>query len=188
MLPKIIAFSGAHGTGKSTIIEELRKDSRYICLDSVTRTTTSQAERRIDFGTDLNQTQLRIFEAIKENASQIIQLKWDNNDSGKVIAMDRSFIDFYAYCKNFYVRNLISHKTFNTISEWTWYLTELIDTFFYLPIEFNLVDDGIRNMDEVLRQGVDTVIREQLFRVGKTVELTGNLQQRLTRINHTLWG
>lgn len=185
-MAKVVAFSGSHGTGKSTLIEELRKDSRYICLDSVTRTTTNQAERRIDPDADLDQTQLRIFEAIKVNALEITRLKWDS-PRDKVIAMDRSFVDFYAYCKNFYVRNLISHKTFDKISEWTSRLTGLVDTFFYLPIEFNLVDDGVRNMNETLRQGVDTVIREELFKIGRTVELTGNLQQRLRRINTTLW-
>lgn len=184
-MAKIVAMCGAHGTGKSTLVEELRKDPRYVCINSVTRTMTNQAERRIDPDIDLDQTQLRILNAIRENAQDI--QKQGKTLEDKVIVMDRSFVDFYAYSKNFYVRTLISHKTFKIISEWFSTLTSLVDTFFYLPIEFNLVNDGIRNMDVTLREGVDRVIREQLFKVGRTVELTGTLRNRLVRIENTLW-
>lgn len=185
-MAKIVAFCGAHGTGKSTLVEELRKDPRCICIDSVTRTNTTQAERRIDPDIDMDQTQLKILEAIKSKVHDLRELKYAlGND--KVIVLDRSAIDFYAYCKNFLVKNLISYKTFEKVENQLWDLTRIIDRFYYLPIEFNLIDDGVRNLDEDLRQGVDKVIREQLLKFGRTVELTGTLQTRLFRLNRTLW-
>ena len=185
-MARVIAFCGAHGTGKSTLVEELRKDSRCICIDSVTRTNTSQAERRIDPDIDMDQTQLKILEAIEDKIHDLKELKHAIGDD-KIIVLDRSAIDFYAYCKNFLVKNRIRHKTFERVENQLWDLTRVIDRFYYLPIEFNLVDDGVRNMSEDLRQGVDKVIREQLFKYGRTVELTGTLQQRLDRLNRTLW-
>ena len=80
-----------------------------------------------------------------------------------------------------------SPETFEKIESQLWDLTRIIDRFYYLPIEFNLIDDGVRNMSEDLRQGVDKVIREQLFKFGRTIELTGTLQDRLGRLNRTLW-
>lgn len=186
-MAKVIAFCGAHGTGKSTIVNELRKDPRCICIDSVTRTQTSQAERRIDKKLkDLDQTQLNILEAIKVNAEKIRELKESLPDD-KILVMDRSSFDFYAYSKNFFAKNLLTHRTMNEIEDELPNLVDFVDLFYYLPIEFNLVDDGVRNMDEDLRKGVDRVIREQLFWTGRTVELTGTLQRRLNRINQTLW-
>ena len=187
-MAKVIAFCGAHGTGKSTIVNELRKDPRCICIDSVTRTQTSQAERRIDRRLkDLDQTQLNILEAIKANAEKIRELKESLPDD-KILVMDRSSFDFYAYSKNFFVKNLLTHRTMNEIEDELPNLVDFIDLFYYLPIEFNLVDDGIRNMDEDLRKGVDRVIREQLFWTGRTVELNGTLQKRMRKIHTTLLG
>lgn len=187
-MAKVIAFCGAHGTGKSTIVNELRKDPRCICIDSVTRTQTSQAERRIDRRLkDLDQTQLNILEAIKVNAEKIRELKESLPDD-KILVMDRSSFDFYAYSKNFFVKNLLTHRTMNEIEDELPKLVDFIDLFYYLPIEFNLVDDGIRNMDEDLRKGVDKVIREQLFWTGRTVELNGTLQKRMSKIHTTLLG
>lgn len=187
-MAKVIAMCGAHGTGKSTIVNELRKDPRCICIDSVTRTQTSQAERRIDRRLkDLDQTQLNILEAIKVNAEKIRELKESLPDD-KILVMDRSSFDFYAYSKNFFVKNLLTHRTMNEIEDELPKLVDFIDLFYYLPIEFNLVDDGIRNMDEDLRQGVDKVIREQLFWTGRTVELNGTLQKRMSKIHTTLLG
>lgn len=187
-MAKVIAFCGAHGTGKSTIVNELRKDPRCICIDSVTRTQTSQAERRIDRKLkDLDQTQLNILEAIKVNAEKIRELKESLPDD-KILVMDRSSFDFYAYSKNFFVKNLLTHRTMNEIEDELPKLVDFIDLFYYLPIEFNLVDDGIRNMDEDLRKGVDKVIREQLFWTGRTVELNGTLQKRMSKIHTTLLG
>ena len=187
-MAKVVAMCGAHGTGKSTIVNELRKDPRCICIDSVTRTQTSQAERRIDGKLkDLDQTQLNILEAIKVNAEKIRELKESLPDD-KIIVMDRSSFDFYAYSKNFFVKNLLRHRTMNKIEDELPKLVDFIDLFYYLPIEFNLVDDGIRNMSEELRQGVDKVIREQLFWTGRTVELNGTLQKRMSKIHTTLLG
>ena len=187
-MAKVIAMCGAHGTGKSTIVNELRKDPRCICIDSVTRTQTSQAERRVDGKLkDLDQTQLNILEAIKVNAEKIRELKESLPDD-KIIVMDRSSFDFYAYSKNFFVKNLLRHRTMNKIEDELPKLVDFIDLFYYLPIEFNLVDDGIRNMSEELRQGVDKVIREQLFWTGRTVELNGTLQKRMSKIHTTLLG
>lgn len=187
-MAKVIAMCGAHGTGKSTIVNELRKDPRCICIDSVTRTQTSQAERRIDRRLkDLDQTQLNILEAIKVNAEKIRELKESLPDD-KILVMDRSSFDFYAYSKNFFVKNLLTHRTMNEIEDELPKLVDFIDLFYYLPIEFNLVDDGIRNMDEDLREGVDKVIKEQLFWTGRTVELNGTLQKRMSKIHTTLLG
>ena len=184
-MARVVALSGAHGTGKSTLVEELSKDPRCICIDSVTRTNTTQAERRIDGVEDLDQTQLSILKAIGEKVREIRELKRTLPDD-KIIVLDRSYVDFYAYCKNFLVKNLIRHKTFEFVELKFYDLTRYIDCFFYLPIQFNIVDDGVRSLDTDLQQGVDRVIREQLFKVGRTVELTGTVKDRLGRINRTL--
>ena len=185
-MAKVVAICGAHGTGKSTLVEELRKDPRCECVGSVTRTNTTQAERRIDGTQDLDEAQLQILTAIQGKVHDLKQLKQVLEDD-KILVLDRSAIDFYAYSKNFWIKGLITDKTFSRIERQIWDLTNFIDRFYYLPIEFSIQDDGVRSLDVDLQHKVDTVIREQLFKCGRTVELTGTVQQRLDKLNQTLW-
>lgn len=185
-MAKVVAFCGAHGTGKSTLVEELCKDPKYIQIISATRSNTNQEERRIDPDLDLDQTQLRILEAMQAKVPDVLKLKDDPKTSDQIIVLDRSAIDFYAYSTVFSIENRIRHSTLEKIDNAIWNLINYIDLFFYLPIEFALVDDGVRNMDEGLRRAVDYLIREQLFRYGHTVELRGTMQHRLTKFKNAI--
>lgn len=187
-MAKVVAMCGAHGTGKSTLVEELRKDPRCVCIDSVTRTNTTQAERRIDSDIDMDQTQLKILEAIKSKVHDLKELKYALGDD-KIIVLDRSAIDFYAYCKNFLVKGLIRHSTFEKVRSQLWDLTRIVDRFFFIRPEFGIKDDGVRSLDKDLQKNVDQTIKETLERPAfmcRTKVISGTVEERMCQVNETL--
>ena len=132
-------LTGTHSTGKSTLLTALKgiyPDAYF--TDSSTRDVTTKEERRLDVISD--QTQRNIFHRIleKEVMIDLVSRKRD-------VFMDRSFIDFVAYTNVFHNRGHLS-KTFRDamVKELTKRLG-YYDTVFYLPIEFKIVDDGIRS-------------------------------------------
>ena len=58
----------------------------------------------------------------------------------------------------------------------------LMTMFFYLPIEFPIVDDGLRSLDINFQSKIDEMYRDFLkSAVVAYVELSGNEEQRLEK-------
>ena len=101
--------------------------------------------------------------------------------------MDRCCFDFLSYTKAFYEKKLLKKEVYEEIVEGCEGLWTNIDVFFYLPIEFKIVDDGIRSLDEDLRQMVDRNVRESLFWYPvQAVELTGSVLQRVKKVEEVI--
>lgn len=183
----IVALTGSHSTGKSTLLE-LLKDWDYpniVCIDSVTRATISDKERRIDGEVDLNQAQIEMANTI---AAKVSQIEIENKKHPEnTYVLDRCVFDFLAYSKSFFDRGLINLNTWKIINEVCSMCWQSIDIFFYLPIEIELVDDGVRSLDEDLRQKVDRYILDQLLWNGvKALRLEGTKMERLSTVVHTI--
>lgn len=183
----IVAFTGSHSTGKSTIVNDLKGcdwlKAKYV--DSVTRSTISTAERRIDRVTNLDQAQQAIADSICKRMKEIVEESKDNPDT--VYVLDRCVFDFLAYSKSFRDNDLITEETFYNIQEQCRNLWKNIDIFFYLAIEFDIVDDGERSVDNLLRHKVDEYILDQLLwnRV-RAAKITGTKAERLATVASTI--
>lgn len=179
----IAAFCGSHSTGKSTLLEFFRERVGYVCIDSVTRSSTTKAERRIDGISDLNKVQLQMCNNI---LSKNLEIKKQYEGSNQIVLLDRCPIDFLAYTKCFVDRGLVSSDTYLNIKVQLEPLFHNLDVVFYAPLEFGIVDDGIRSLDEKLREDVDKTILELLlwYQI-RTVRLQGSVRQRLEQIHET---
>lgn len=178
----IAAFCGSHSTGKSTLLEYFRGREGYVCIDSVTRSSTSTEERRIDGIESLDEVQLKICNNIIVKMSEIVQMQ--KADSSKVYLLDRCAVDFMAYTKCFVDKKLVQPETYNKISELISPFLHAIDVIFYTPLEFDIVDDGVRSLDEELRRNVDdTILDLLLWNKVTTVRLKGSVRQRLEKIH-----
>lgn len=181
----IICFTGSHSTGKSTLVEFFKGKEGFVCLDSCTRTTISDKERKIDGISSLDRTQLRMMEGVRSRMAEIVEM--NIKDPEKVYVMDRCCFDFLSYTKAFYEKKLLKKEVYEEIVEGCEGLWTNIDVFFYLPIEFKIVDDGIRSLDEDLRQMVDRNVRESLFWYPvQAVELTGSVLQRVKKVEEVI--
>lgn len=187
---KKFALVGSHSTGKTTLLEKL-KDlyPEMHFTHSVTRSITSDKERKLEDITD--DTQQRVLEGIKEKEKELVEIGKEKN-----IFMDRSYLDFAAYSEAFYKRDLISYDLLAEIVKGCDQRLEdkdpySYDILFYLPIEFEISDDGIRNTDSELQSEVDLIIQDLLivakeqFDV-KIVHITGPIEERIKKIQDAL--
>lgn len=159
----VIAFTGSHSTGKSSIVEAFKGKTGIVCLNSCTRSTITAEERRVDGIDDLNTSQLNILKAIEIKVQEIKKLSEENPNT--IYLMDRCIFDFIAYSKSFYKKGLLSKSVLEFIEKRAKDLYSFIDLIVYVPIEFDIVDDGVRSLDNNLRKAVDKEIQNQILNV-----------------------
>ena len=181
----IVVLTGSHSCGKSTLVEFFRGKEGFTCVDSVTRNSTTTQERKIDGVEDLNETQMRILNNIKEATKEIVRMNKENPD--QVYLVDRCVFDFMAYSRAFYDRGLLSPYTLQKILEECKQIWNVYDLVCYLGIEFDIVDDGVRSLDEDLRKDVDKYILNQLlWNPVKAVKLDGSVRQRVESLQNAI--
>jgi nicotinamide riboside kinase len=178
----IYTLTGTHSTGKSTLLGKLKEIyPNFHFNDSSTREVTSKEERRLEDISDDSQN--RLFKAIEIKELELLQVS-------KILPtfMDRSFVDFTAYTLAFNKQGKIS-DTFAAIMQYECekrLSTNQYDLIFYLPIEFDIVDDGIRSIDKELQRLVDTEIKGLLLNQTNTITLSGNIDERLKQISNCI--
>lgn len=180
----IVVLTGAHSCGKSTLLEFFRGKEGYVCIDSVTRSTITPEERKVDNGVS-EEGQWRMYQAILEKTAEIRRM--NHEDPSKVYLLDRSVFDFIAYNRAFEKRGWLNSLAAEGIERGLKDLWENYDVVFYLPIEFKIVDDGVRSLDEDLRKDVDEEILNQiLWNKVRAVKLNGSVRQRVESIYDTI--
>lgn len=173
-------LTGTHSTGKSTLLAALKEvyPEAYF-NDSSTRDATTKEERRLEVITD--QTQRNIYHKILEKEVMLDLVSRKRN-----VFMDRSFIDFVAYTHAFYTRGHLSKNFRDAMVKELTKRLDYYDIVFYLPIEFEIVDDGIRSIDVELQKEVDSHIREMLSMFDSVVTLKGTLDERIAQIRNSI--
>jgi hypothetical protein len=173
---KKIYLVGAQGTGKTTILDELRK-AKLNCdfISEVTRKFNSEYGISIN-KESTNTTQLLIFNKYLE----LFLLK--NN-----FISDRSLIDVLAYTSYFVHLNENSNKI-EKVDKWLLRELDIIfreiknkieGTYFYFPIEFAVKKDDFRSEDEEYRKQIDNLILGCLahYRI-PYIEVRGSIEER----------
>lgn len=180
----IVVLTGAHSCGKSTLVEFFRGKEGFECIDSVTRDTITPEERKVDNGVS-EEGQLRILDAIWKKSIELCAA--NRKDPNKIYLLDRSVFDFIAYNRAFVKRGWLDAKIAEDIEDKLKDVPEMYDLVFYLPIEFKIVDDGVRSLDEDLRKDVDEEILNQvLWNKVRAVKLHGSVKQRVTNISRAI--
>lgn len=180
----IVVLTGAHSCGKSTLVEFFRGREGFECIDSVTRDTITPEERKVDNGVS-EEGQRRIYQAILKKTAEIRKMNAENPE--KIFLLDRSIFDFIAYNRAFVQRGLLSSSFAGELERGLEGLSDNYDLVFYLPIEFKIVDDGVRSLDEDLRKDVDEeILKQVLWNKVKAVKLHGSIKQRIESINRSI--
>lgn len=144
-------LTGAHSTGKSSLLDSIRDIPGYSFSESVTRTS----------GAILNQDgndegQLKILQAI-------IDYERKNDLYKKDYILDRSFIDFLAYTTYLHHHGKVSDETLKIIQDEFDKRKGYYTKVFYLPIEFDIVADGVRSESSTFQLEIDSIIRSILY-------------------------
>ena len=178
----IYTLTGTHSTGKSTLLSKLKEVyPNFYFNDSSTRDVTTKEERRLNEISDDSQNKL--FKAIEVKEVELLQVS-----NILPIFMDRSIVDFTAYTLTFNKQGKIS-DTFAAMMQYECekrLSKNQYDKIFYLPIEFDIVDDGIRSIDKELQRSVDIEIRTLLSNQTNVITLTGTIDERLKQISNCI--
>ena len=175
-----IAFTGAQGTGKSTLLNyladnDIKEVEGYTYVKEVTRRIQKQ------FNLDINEkgsltTQILII------TDHIVNLR-----KPKVI-MDRCILDALVY-----TRWLCDYNP--GIEPWVYDYCENVfksyidkyDIIFYLKPEFDLVSDGVRSDDVSFRDDIAELFETYINNYDvEVVPLTGTVKQRISQIKKAI--
>lgn len=166
-----ILFTGAQGTGKTSVMECLSNDVPKV--RNITRSTAKENNCAINTnGCDTSQK--LIFDAY---------LKALN--ANEFFVAERSLIDVYAYTLYQASIGMCSGKTVRLQLR---ILKEFVnkhknDIYVYFPIEFEIVADGTRSIDKEYQKAIDEYIQDTLkvLKV-KYITISGNIEHRVETI------
>lgn len=181
-----IVLCGSSGTGKTTILNELRNDPRFSEYHIVTEIVR-----------DLVKTQgIKINESGEASTQHLLFGTYKdifNNPQNYPFISDRSLIDVISYTATNFIRN-IEHDSalassladeleleFDYLKEFAQNRKDI--TWIYFPIEFATQPDGVRSLDEHYRAQVDKNMRTYLnLFIRDYLTVSGTVKERITQI------
>ena len=166
-----IIFTGAQGTGKTTILKKMGE--RYTVITEVVRNLSKKGVKINKDGDERGQKKIfneyvRLFE---ETPGEFVS--------------DRGLIDVVAYTIYLHRTGKVSEKFVNKqLKELHKFLMNHQNYIYcYFPIEFNVVDDGVRDLDEGFRKEVDEIIQSLLGAYHLNfIVMSGTIEERLDKI------
>lgn len=168
MVLKRIALVGSSSVGKTTVFELLKnRFSKYEFISETTRTVKSYDfpinERGID-STQLAISSLHLFNLLQPHH----------------LILDRCYLDLLVYSNRL---NDISPNTKAFIRNMWEKVKGEYTHLVYFPIEFSVVDDGVRSINEEWRKEVDEEFKVELERYGRQyLTVSGSPMQRVEQI------
>ena len=172
-----IAFTGAQGTGKTTLLNRLKHDSMFNLefefIDEITRRMTRKGLKINEGGDDM--TQLLIMNSHIKNS--LI----DN------VILDRCVLDGLVYTDWMYDNKKVSDWVRDYAENVFNLLINRYDHIFYLVPEFGLEDDGVRSTNLKFRDDIVDLFDHyiKLYKIPVTL-LSGTVEQRINKIKETI--
>lgn len=179
-----ILLTGTHGTGKSTLLQELVKDERFKNWDTVGGVTREAKE--IGFKINSSGDDETQYYCVAKDSLNLIT--YQNRDT----IFDRSLIDTYMYTMYLYQKNKDSENLYilTEILERLLYIyRDYFDYIFWLRPEFGLEDDGVREMNIEFQLHIDQNFKlffddrqpKNLYRI------SGNIEERVSLIKTVIF-
>jgi nicotinamide riboside kinase len=166
-------FTGTQSTGKSTILQYYKEKGVNVVTEVVRNLSKTKGVKVNELGDE--EGQKIIFETYKDILSNT------NN-----YISDRSMIDVAAYTQYLVCKGAIHPSIlWEQLAELDDFVNDNPDAvFFYFPIEFPVVDDGFRSLDEEFRKNIDNNIKNILDSRGiPYIEVRGTVDERINLIN-----
>jgi len=166
----MIILLGAHGTGKTTLLSELRNNRPDLYVTDGFSRPIKSAFLKMHSGVSEKDKQIMINELTCWN--------WKNNLDSEIYVSSRSVIDCYVYCRAF--------KWFDLSEEMLAFYKQNLPssaTYLYLPIEFPLQDDGMRYRGVEFQKEIDNILTDFItIESLSPITLSGSLYQRVDKL------
>jgi predicted ATPase len=167
---KRYAFCGAHGVGKSTILQTIKTYFEEWNLKLVDNSSNAKQLKEMGY-------------AINDNGKEFVQYVVTASHVSNFARpynwfADRCVVDGCAYM----MESGVDASCWHSITTQTHYFKHLYDQIFYIPIEFDMPKDGYRKVDEEYRHNVDKNMQEMLKDCTKVTRVHGSVEERVAII------
>lgn len=173
----IIGFTGAHSTGKTTLLMAMKEDKRFADYEFATEIARSLNLPINDDAEDYNNTQRALIDA---------HVKMLENAEKKKIITDRTMLDVCVYTTYLFLQRKVTISTLLYVLNIFSANKHKYDIVFYIRPEFDIVDDGVRSTKASFRESIaglfETFFKNDVHFKSKTKILTGTVQERLLTI------
>jgi len=181
-----IAFTGSHGVGKTTLITELRNELSNYKNVQVTKEVPRIICDIIDNPEYFRRNQNNLKKQLLIFFGQIIQEYDLSKLDSEILICDRTIFDHWAYTLYLFKDKLdddfikiIEHFMVKHMSNY--------DSIFYIPIEFEVEDDGTREDDKGFQKEVDSLIIGNLKKNSiPFFEINGTIKNRVQLVKNKL--
>lgn len=164
----MVVLIGAHGTGKSTLLNELKKYRKDLYVSDGWGRPIKEAGKIL--GLSNKEEQIII--------NTITKHRWNNDVSQSNFVCTRSIIDEWVYSTLMGHDDLLeSRKEIFAKSDYK------SVKYFYIPIEFDLEEDGVRYSGKEFQQRCDALMKDWIKEFDlDVVILTGTVEERLHKL------
>jgi len=178
---KHVALVGAHGVGKTTLINSLR--AHYIEEGLISIHTTPEIPREIcERAGDPEFFRRGVNEPLRQALILFGQATEDRTVISKsegLLISDRSVIDHWAYTTCLFEAEFKAASVFEHFEKMVVDYSKCYDALFYIGIEFPPRDDGTRESDADFQLDIDRRIRATLKRSAFSyTTLKGSVEER----------
>ena len=172
-----IVFTGAQGTGKTTVLDEF-KDRGFKVITEVVRQLSKQGVKINKDGDEDGQA--KILDVYKELLGEV-------SIAGYI--SDRCLVDVIAYsmylAEHGKVSNEFVQEQKNQLVEFKKSNPDIV--YCYYPIEFSVVADGVRDTDEDFRKAIDVNIQKILVEAGiQPIIVKGTVEERVAKVQRVV--
>ena len=170
---KNIILTGAQGTGKTTVLNMFKENTDYNVITEVVRNLSKKGIKINEQGNE--EGQKTIFNCYLDTFNE------HQNDLCSNWISDRGLTDVLSYSYYHYTKGDLS------LDEMNWEIYQLCKfnksnpniLYVYFPIEFDVVDDGVRSIDPEYRKNIDSYIKKILDLAHiNYITVTGTPQER----------
>jgi nicotinamide riboside kinase len=183
---KLCPVVGAHGTGKSTLLRALAQSSlgSQIAIGQEIPRLICDAAERPDYYQRANNTFAKQIHLLFEQLATEVDYQLTKQ---RIVVLDRSLIDHFAYTKVLFERELQETCLGAIIKNRLSKLCPRYATIFYIPIEVPLIADGTREGDDEFQRAVDREISSLLSELFPNyIDVAGTVEARLAIISKHL--
>ncbi|PLS69302.1 MAG: hypothetical protein CV045_02830 [Cyanobacteria bacterium M5B4] len=178
-----LGISGAHGTGKSTLLSALKKEpffKDFFFVEEVARRLIKETGSL----KDADSNRLVSFQR------RVLRRQVEEENKSPRFVSDRTVIDVLSYYEWYILYGKIQKTQTETWSTMIRFIEDRFesspyDIVFYLPIEFDLEADGVRWTDRESQRTYDSILRGWLNYYSdhyKFFTVSGSLEQRVEQV------
>jgi len=183
---RIISFTGAQSTGKTTLLKMMKENNKenYYFIDEVTRALDKSVFEINDTADNYNLTQSFIINSHLDNF--YVQSSYVKDQD---LVLDRCIVDGYIYTYYMYENGKVSHNVLKFAEHWFREMISQYDFIFYTdPKDVQLVDDGTRSTDIRFRNYIIELYDRYIF--GQHYDninvISGSVEERINNIEFLL--